>query len=355
MNRGELYEAIHDETAFAEIPTTIARLSAGRSSTIYRFDNAGLLTDLQYCHFPRDMVEGILADPKRSLDTWGNVGFASGVVGRTIALDDLLPEAEFRRSLFWNELMRPLGDDTGHCMGIVHQFNGATLCTAIQRPFGTGAFSPAETARLDSLIVDLQRVYLTRNILGEKDNRIGDLADLLESGDEGLLLVGPRLRVIEATARAKAALDGRGASFRDTTLRFADPHLETRIRQAVEDTLHRRPTAQVTFSCENPADGSVVRLLVLPIASDGRSGCIIRVRAEDAAASHARLWLVRHFGLTDAEARVAEALAAGHAPDEISAQRAVSLNTVRSQVRQVLQKTGCETVTKLVVLIRRLP
>ncbi|WP_260928290.1 helix-turn-helix transcriptional regulator [Novosphingobium sp. 9] len=364
MDRGALYDAIHDETAFAELPTRLALLAGGRSATLYRFDSAGHLTDLQYSHFPDEVIAGILADPDRRLDTWGNIGFASGITGRSIALDDLLPEAEFRHSAFWNEVVRPLGDDTGHCMGIVHRMEGAMLCTAIQRPIASrhasgsnwgGVYSKEETARLDGLIVDLQRIYLARNLIGAHEQRIDGLSQLLDAGEEGLLLVGPRLRVIEATPAALAVLDAMGARVRDGHVRLGDARLETMLRRAVEDTLHRRATPQVTFACETADATYTARLLVLPTKRGMQSGCVIRLRTEASSGCHTGTWLTRHFGLTAAEVSVAQALSAGLAPDDIAQQRRVSLNTVRTQVRQILQKTGCETVTRLVVLIRSLP
>jgi DNA-binding CsgD family transcriptional regulator len=46
------------------------------------------------------------------------------------------------------------------------------------------------------------------------------------------------------------------------------------------------------------------------------------------------------FALTAAEAGVALALAAGRSAEEIAAERSVSLPTVRTQIRQILEKTG---------------
>lgn len=356
MNRGDLYDAIHDDAAFAQLPAMIAELSGGRSTTLYRFDKSWQLTDLRYSYFSDEIIAQILSDPQRSLDTWGNAGFATGIVGRALAQDEILPKEQYRNSLFFNEIVRPMGDDTGHCMGVVHHLEGATLCTAIQRPFGAGAYTEEETAQLDSLIVDLQRIYLSRSLIGEHERKIQGLSALLDAGEEGLLLVGPKLSLIEATPQARAALEGSGlASLGGGSVRFADFQLERQMRRAVEDTLHRRATAQVTFAWDDPAMGQTIRLLVLPIVEGGQTNCVIRIRRENDGRAHAGLWLTRHYGLTAAEVRVAEALAAGYAPDEISVQRGVSLNTVRSQVRQLLQKTGCETVTKLVVLIRNLP
>jgi DNA-binding CsgD family transcriptional regulator len=57
------------------------------------------------------------------------------------------------------------------------------------------------------------------------------------------------------------------------------------------------------------------------------------------------------FDLTPAEARVARALATGHTVDDIAAGGGVSSNTVRAQVRGVLEKTGCQRQVDVVALL----
>jgi DNA-binding CsgD family transcriptional regulator len=57
------------------------------------------------------------------------------------------------------------------------------------------------------------------------------------------------------------------------------------------------------------------------------------------------------FGLTAAEAGVALALAAGHSAEEIAAERRVSVPTVRTQIRQILAKTGALHLRDLVRLL----
>ena len=57
------------------------------------------------------------------------------------------------------------------------------------------------------------------------------------------------------------------------------------------------------------------------------------------------------FDLTPSEARVARGLAAGETLEEIAANGGVAITTVRSQLRQVLEKTGCTRQAELVSLL----
>jgi DNA-binding CsgD family transcriptional regulator len=57
------------------------------------------------------------------------------------------------------------------------------------------------------------------------------------------------------------------------------------------------------------------------------------------------------FDLTPSEARVARGLASGMTIDGIASQSSVSRNTVRAQVRAVLEKTGCKRQAEVVGLL----
>jgi DNA-binding CsgD family transcriptional regulator len=57
------------------------------------------------------------------------------------------------------------------------------------------------------------------------------------------------------------------------------------------------------------------------------------------------------FDLTPAEARVARSLTAGATLDDIAASGGVSRNTVRTQLRGVLEKTGCVRQAEVVALL----
>ena len=57
------------------------------------------------------------------------------------------------------------------------------------------------------------------------------------------------------------------------------------------------------------------------------------------------------FDLRPSEARVARGLAAGETLEEIAANGGVAISTVRSQLRQVLDKTGCTRQAEVVSLL----
>jgi DNA-binding CsgD family transcriptional regulator len=60
------------------------------------------------------------------------------------------------------------------------------------------------------------------------------------------------------------------------------------------------------------------------------------------------------FDLTPSEARVARSLATGDSLDDIATHGGVSRNTVRAQLRQVLEKIGCTRQGEVVALLSNL-
>jgi DNA-binding CsgD family transcriptional regulator len=60
------------------------------------------------------------------------------------------------------------------------------------------------------------------------------------------------------------------------------------------------------------------------------------------------------FDLTPSEARVARGIAAGDTPETIAAAGDVAISTVRTQLRRVLEKTGCARQADLAALLARI-
>jgi DNA-binding CsgD family transcriptional regulator len=66
-------------------------------------------------------------------------------------------------------------------------------------------------------------------------------------------------------------------------------------------------------------------------------------------------YLAHLYNLSPAELRVAEALVAGKSPENYATEAAVSMNTVRSQLKNLFNKTGTHRQSELVALLSRAP
>jgi DNA-binding CsgD family transcriptional regulator len=111
-----------------------------------------------------------------------------------------------------------------------------------------------------------------------------------------------------------------------------------------------------SFPVRDPASGTALIGHVVPIRFSARDifarSAAVFVLTPVAAPDAPPVELVQSlFDLTPAEARVARGLASGRTVDQLAGDAGVSPNTVRVQVRGVLEKTGCERQTDVVALL----
>jgi DNA-binding CsgD family transcriptional regulator len=108
------------------------------------------------------------------------------------------------------------------------------------------------------------------------------------------------------------------------------------VRDAVTGALMVGHVVPVRFSARDIFARSAAVFVLMPVAAPGSPPVEL---------------VMSLFDLTPAEARVARGLAAGKTVDDLAGDNGVSPNTVRVQVRGVLEKTGCQRQTDVVALL----
>jgi DNA-binding CsgD family transcriptional regulator len=140
--------------------------------------------------------------------------------------------------------------------------------------------------------------------------------------------------------------------------RFAlkDSKADALLRQAVETLQSNEVESTRSFPVRSP-DGQVALIAhVVPIrrsACDLFARCVgvlVLMPAKTRQAPSVEL-VQSLFDLTAAEARVARSLAMGQTVEEIASDKGVSYNTVRTQLRGVLEKTGSRRQADVVALL----
>jgi DNA-binding CsgD family transcriptional regulator len=129
-------------------------------------------------------------------------------------------------------------------------------------------------------------------------------------------------------------------SLRAGRLWSPDPHVNERLRS-------RRSSA---FTAKGKDAPWLVRILPL-----GASVAAALVYANSAAFAHPLEVLQSMFHFTDAEAGIAQLLASGRTAKDIAHQRGVTIHTVRTQLRQILQKAGVRRQADLASLLLNIP
>jgi DNA-binding CsgD family transcriptional regulator len=322
----------------------------------------------------------------RTVDLWTNRATAAfaratqdaGLPPVLTSGEMLVPEPEFVRSEFYRDFGRHYG--LRYVVGTVVPLGEAgAMPIGLHRPDGAEPFGTDEKRVVEALLPHLRRALQLRHRLIAAHGAGRPMAPAglaaLDGLRLGVLVLDAELHVLLANATAEAIVaepDGplRFVRIAGTRRGVARTGVAPRLRQDAD-----RFAALVRATALGGGAGGAVRLrdgaererlaaLIAPLPrrlADGAGGQLGRV-------ADRALVLLRHlrataprpallrdlFGLTRAEAEVAQALAGGASKRAVAAARGLRETTVRTQVRAVLDKTGTAKLRDLEQLLARL-
>lgn len=351
---GDLYEAIEDDEAYARLPAIVAEIVGARSGQIQHIDRSGVVSVQNFSYYDSAIIDDYAARFIGELDIWTQTGLASGIRNRAICLDDLVPEDAFRESSIWNDFFRFHGDDTGHSLGMIHELDGTLMASSFQRAWSAGSFSRAEAARLDRIGTDLHRIYRAREVMRDYAEQSTRLADMLDAHQDFVFLVDVSSRLVEASPAVMQVLQaGDGVALRRSRFVVTDPNALTGIHQAVVNTINRRIGGRTTFLVPRPSGKAPWRIMVLP-ATDIRY-CAVLLSASVRDDVRRARWMRESYSLTKAEVGIGLELLMGKTAEDIAKGRAISVATVRTHIRHILEKIGAHRIADFIALFSSLP
>jgi DNA-binding CsgD family transcriptional regulator len=184
------------------------------------------------------------------------------------------------------------------------------------------------------------------------------LAGTLEAMSVACVLLDGRGRAQSMTPAAETLLIGHPViRLSEDRVTSTDPETRRQIEVALRSVLgpDRSRHARVPIYRESPVPEIVLDIFRLPArewAMHFAPGAIVVLR--DGRLKAGSEVLIGAFALTPAEAQVALGLCQGLNREAIAAARGVSLETLRTQVKSVYQKTGCRREAELVLLVQAL-
>lgn len=193
----------------------------------------------------------------------------------------------------------------------------------------------------------------------------GPVASVLDLLPQAVFCLGDKARVLWMNAAARALVAAnRGLRLYGGRLaaggQAGQRTLAALVALTSSDGEARRHAGQSGRGLLLPlelSDGGKLALLARPVETrngeQALAGARLLLFVSDPAARVAvpPEHLTQLYGLTRAEARVAAAVAGGRRLSDYAAQTGVSIDTVRSQLKRVLEKTGARSQTDLVRLI----
>jgi DNA-binding CsgD family transcriptional regulator/PAS domain-containing protein len=292
------------------------------------------------------------------VDTWANLAMArpqEAILGS----DDVISDAEYERTEIYQDYNRHLG--TFYVLGTVTKIGGpgdAVGAFGVHRSRQEGLFSAEEKHRATLLLPHLKRALQLRERLGRMDIQSHAMVQALEIASVAVLLAADNGGVLFANVAAEAILRrGDGLLASHGRLHAATPSEDSSLRQQIR-------TACLACAGKSVEPGGVMRIsranarplslsfypFVAPqLGSTASLGAaLIFVGNPDLHRPAGRDALARMYGLTGAEARLFEALLAGERLQDYADRSALSVQTVKTQLGRLFDKTGHTRQTDLV-------
>lgn len=284
----------------------------------------------------------------------------------TIPLDAALPrgalvsDAEFVRSTFYNEILRPARGF--HGVGALLRGPGPLMASInICRPAYAGAYDAPDAAALQTLLPHVAMALEVQARMTAANGRSRSLEGLLDRFAVAALVSDPAARPSFVNAGAEnllAAADGLALS--PAGLVAATPELTLELRSSIARVAASNGDgriAAIRIRLQRPSRRPALRVTLTPawrLDPDGASNgsVAVLVTEPDAPPPIDKEALADSFQLTRREADVACLLAAGADISGIAAALDLGIGTIRGHLKHVFRKTGTTSQGALVALAR---
>jgi DNA-binding CsgD family transcriptional regulator len=272
--------------------------------------------------------------------------------------EQIVPEHELVRSRFYTEWLQP--QDLHHRLCAVLSREEATaVFLEVLRPRHCAGFDDDHIERCRVLLPHLQRALQMRRRLADLEVERDAALRALDQLPWGVVFVDEHRNRLGANRHAQEILvAGDGLTARGNILRadLADEtaRLERLLNSALDRTGKQRSTAGGTLSITRPSGAHPLSVAVVPLHIEietlGERGPIAAIFVTDPdipLASHEQ-HLRELYALTAGEARLVSWLLQGKSVEEAAAAMGVTVNTARTRLKRIYNKTGIRRQPELV-------
>lgn len=239
---------------------------------------------------------------------------------------------------------------------------GNTQWLLVQRGPTQAPFGPNEAALMAQLQPHLQRAWAMHRQWQISHARQAALSLAASASSVAALALNRQGRVVAVNTQAEALL--RAAWL----IRLSRGHLQclaplaqSRLEAGLAACAHQRGPTSFTLSGRDRAPPVHTLCLTQHAgaipgeASNDPSADVLCLIAPRARRVPTERQLMALFGLTPAESRLARALARGESLDVYAAETDIQPSTAKTQLRRILDKTGCKHRTELIQWLASIP
>ena len=277
---------------------------------------------------------------------------------------DVMGGERLRRTRVWQEWMKPQ-DMFGGLGTRLIEFGDSYWFFDVQRGEKQEAFGTDDIELLDRLAPVLRRVAEIRRQVQHLRFERDDARAALDRFALGVIFVDADMRIEYVNAGAEDILSSPTAPLTAVAGRLAapSPGTQLKLKAGIDNALRSAANPFLPHSCHlilpDRGGGHRLAACIVPAASGGRDRDYDRGRAmitlralsgqTDLGETARQL-----FDLTEAESRLAAALADGLSVAEAAQCHRIKISTARTHLARIFQKTGVRQQSQLVALLRNI-
>jgi len=346
-----------DAEKWPEALSDIARLSGGHGASLEMLERPSLRHSAMYAYG----LPAVGAYLEHYAPMCPRIPFAARTPAGSVVYDSqCIDDAAMNANPFYMEFLAKY-DMRHHLGGIVANSSEELILTGVQMSPKQGHPAPAKIKLMALLLPHIQQAT-------DVMRRLGTLADAQRAFErtldwlaDGVLMLRADGTALYTNVAAQAIVRADdGIALRRGAIEFRSSDAKLKFGAAFKALGELRDAKAATvmsgdFMVERRSGGSPYAVSVRPLLgkSKERDSAVALIFIHDPSIrNNAAVELFRQaFGLTPAEADVANGLRSGLSADAYARQRKVSPNTVYTHIRRIREKTGC---TRMAELIRKL-
>jgi DNA-binding CsgD family transcriptional regulator len=354
---GQLYEAAADPSCLTDLSTLLAPYFGTASGMVHTSTHLSLEMPavLSATENFDDSARAAYVEHYHSRNVWFQRGIKKGPQSIVIG-QELLPDSELLRSEWYDYCLKL---DAFHLLGInVWIAEDLVGGVGFHRPRSAKPFGETERRKALLILPHLRRALQIQHRIAGLTRERGLALNLIDGLGIGIILVAGDARLLFVNRTAERVLQGGlGLSVLKGRLRSQDQtqrqNVERLIAEAALTSAGKGIKAGGVLTISRP-NGRPLSLLISPLraASIGYGpelpAAVVIFSDPESDATSPEEALRTIFGLTRAQARLVSALLAGQSLLQYALSAGISINTAKTQMRQVFAKTGYDRQVDLV-------
>lgn len=280
----------------------------------------------------------------------------NGEAGTLVTDYTVIDESGMRRNPFYEDFLAPAGYRY-FVGGIVAVDERQSLLFSVQRSIAQGHVDRENTASMLLLLPHVRQAFdMTRRLRGSSETSTA-LQQALDWLTDGVAVIKADGTIVYANDSFRAIAGAAdGLRIKKNVIEFAMVAARNRFAAVLAGILALRAgdarSGGADFAASRPSEAPPYLMSIRPLPDGHRSktaaAAIVLIRDPLGQNPAGVLVLREIFGLTDAEAAIAQALQNGISLGDYARTRAVSLNTVYTHLRRIREKTGCRRLPELI-------